>query len=393
MNNITDYVKQYGKFTINELPFNEVDSLVLSQFSYLKFDGLIPVSTKEDVSITLEQLSGKKKSDKKLFLDERYEKVNRGLYEAMIKAPRYMSMRLKDYVNVVSEETEEQFSALTCEFDDDFSYIVFRGTDDSMIGWKEDFNMGFMTPVPAQEHAVLYLNRSGLKCKGKIIVGGHSKGGNLAVYSSMHCSEDIKSKILWIYSHDGPGFKDYIFESEEFISIQSRIKKTVPRSSIVGMVLQTQEHYETVMCRNIGILQHDPFNWSIDGTEFKRADDIHEPIKIRNAALNQWISSLGKDKLEQLSEALFYVFDAADITNLNDFIKEPADVMKRLSTAVSSMDDHDKEMMHEIFSELVTIMGDNFREYVKENVVDNIKENVSGLKQTGDTIRKVLHIE
>lgn len=265
MGNITDYVIEYGDKTLDELPFNEVDSLVLSQFSYLKFDKLF-----EDTDHTLTIGALKDHPDyEQLLSDPLFKEANRGLLEAMINSRRFSGVGLFEYINMVDAQWEIQFSAITCIFDNGFIYIAYRGTDETLTGWKEDFNMAYMTPVPAQTKAVQYLNRIALNVRGEITVGGHSKGGNLAVYAAMKCIPSVRDRIRLIYSHDGPGFTEGVLESDAFMAIKNRIRKTIPRSSIVGMVLQTQENHEVVKCRQFGILQHDPFNWIIEGSGFK----------------------------------------------------------------------------------------------------------------------------
>lgn len=200
---ITGYIKNYGDYTFMEKPMNDVDSLALCQFCYLKFDGLVPLVTENKRAVTLGELAAHEKFEQ-LFADERYEKVNRELFDAMLHSRRFKSMKLNCYINIVEKEWETQFSAVTFILEDKTLYIAYRGTDESIVGWKEDFNMVFQSPVPGQAYAVKYLNMVTGKLKNRFYLGGHSKGGNLAVYAAMNCTKDVRDRILKIYSMDGP---------------------------------------------------------------------------------------------------------------------------------------------------------------------------------------------
>ena len=193
---IIDYLKEYADVSLKDEPMNDVDSLVLCQFSYLKFDGLVPLVTENGRSVSLQQLY--EHSDyEKLYGDERYEKENRALFEAMRKCVRFRNMKLNCYINIIEAQAdfETQFSAVTFLLEDGTMYVAFRGTDETMVGWKEDFNMAFLSPVPGQEFAVKYLNMVTARLPRDFYVGGHSKGGNLAVYAAMNCYPQARDRI------------------------------------------------------------------------------------------------------------------------------------------------------------------------------------------------------
>ena len=365
MGNITDYVIGYGRYTIDEEPFNEVDSLVLSQFSYLKFDKILTGSGRVKKAMRIWEL--KESGDyETLYADSRFEKVNRELFEAMAGSRRFSSVRLYDHVNIVDPQWEIQFSAITCMFDNGFTYVAFRGTDETLTGWKEDFNMSFITPVPAQEKAVQYLNRIGNSVASDLTVGGHSKGGNLAVYASMMCRPKVRSRIEAIYSHDGPGFAEGVLDSEEFACIKDRIRKSVPRSSVVGMVLQTQENYEVVKCRNFGLLQHDPYNWLIDGVGFKKADSIFRHRYVTDRSVNKWIRGMDREQRQEFVELLFEIVRGLGSDDLNDVMGDPVNSGRRIKSTYEGMNEEDRDILKGIFRDLSDAIGETVREYVSE---------------------------
>ncbi len=385
MGNITDYVIGYGRYTIDEEPFNEVDSLVLSQFSYLKFDKILTGSGRVKKAMRIWEL--KESGDyETLYADSRFEKVNRELFEAMAGSRRFSSVRLYDHVNIVDPQWEIQFSAITCMFDNGFTYVAFRGTDETLTGWKEDFNMSFITPVPAQEKAVQYLNRIGSSVASDLTVGGHSKGGNLAVYASMMCRPKVRSRIEAIYSHDGPGFAEGVLDSEEFACIKDRIRKSVPRSSVVGMVLQTQENYEVVKCCNFGLLQHDPYNWLIDGVGFKKADSIFRHRYVTDRSVNKWIRGMDREQRQEFVELLFEIVRGLGSDDLNDVMGDPVNSGRRIKSTYEGMNEEDRDILKGLFRDLSDAIGETVREYVSEQIEGEKEKYRKKLEEGSDKL-------
>ncbi len=245
MGTVLDYIKEYGKYSFQEKPMTEVDSLALCQLSYLKFDGMVPDVKERCPSVTLESL--KEHPDyEKLFADVRYEEVNRALIEGMLAAERFRDLQLNCYVNEIEKECETQFSAVTYTLNDGTVYVAYRGTDETLVGWKEDFNMAFLSPVPGQKFSVGYLNAVAERIQGPFYLGGHSKGGNLAVYAAMNCNPEIQERILKIFSMDGPGFRPEVMEACGYERIADRVVKILPHSSLVGMLFESDMRYKVV---------------------------------------------------------------------------------------------------------------------------------------------------
>lgn len=382
MFSIIDYVKKYGDCTLEEKAFNEVDSLILSQLSYLKYDGIVPGINESKNSVVMKDVYEHEDYDK-LFSDKRYEKHNRELFFAAMNSKRFGSMRMNNYISILDEEWELQFSAMTFIFDA-IMFVAFRGTDENLIGWKEDFNMAFLTPIPAQEKAVQYLNIVAIDYMGTIMVGGHSKGGNLAVYASMKCMGDIKEKIVQIYSMDGPGFRPEILEADEFEKIVDRIKKLVPHSSIVGMVLSTQEPYEVVECKNFSILQHDPYNWLVNGDQFIKVTAVYRHKVIQDDSVNRWVYQLSEEELSVFGDNIYSIITASGAKTLLDFGKDPAKKSKAMMEAVDKLDDDSREMIKVIIGRLIDEMTSGVRDAVvdkiKQSSVNNVVEDIKQAK-------------
>lgn len=344
MGNILDYIKEYGHFDFTEKPFNDVDGLILSQFSYLKMDGIVPEVGTSLPPIELRDIAVHDRLEE-MFSDERYAKNNREFFNALVLTKRFGLLKLNHYINLISRRWEMQFSAVCVDLLNGTTCVIYRGTDETLIGWKEDFNMAFLTPIPAQIKAVDYLNYVAERISGDIIVGGHSKGGNLSVYAAMKCPKENRDRIIKILSYDGPGFLRETLEGSDFAQIKSRISKLVPGSSIVGMLLQTQEEYKVVECKKFGILQHDPFNWIVEEDDFVRRSDVNEAFLIQNMAITDWAVNTDPEKMRLVSDILLDVLVQSGVNDLNDLKKNHAELIKNFYQAIESIDDDEKEVI------------------------------------------------
>lgn len=355
MGTVLNYLEKYGKYTFAEMPMTEVDSLALCQLSYLKFDGMV---SEEGEPVILKSLR-EHPDYEKLFADVRYEKVNRALLEEMIQSRRFGHMKLNYYVNVIEEKWETQFSAVTCFPDEEIVYVVFRGTDETIVGWKEDFNMAFLSPVPGQEYSVRYLESVTGKFEGPFYVGGHSKGGNLAVYSAMNAAPHIQDRIIRIYSMDGPGFRPEVLEKCGYDKIAEKVVKILPNSSLVGMIFESDMHFQVVKSNTFGLLQHDPYTWQVTGNHLVRANDLYERRKEMDNNLNQWILSLDEQQLRTFVDTLYHVITASKADNLIDFTAEWRRSMNGIIGALKQVDEETVKMLKEMVRSLFEIARAN----------------------------------
>lgn len=354
MGNIIDYLRSYGQYTLAEKEFNAVDSLILSQFAYLKFDGLVPGPFEKRGGVKLLDILVHPDRNK-MFADERYEKANRSLFGAMVFSKRYQNMKLNHYAVRTDVETETQFCAITFYLDQNITFVAYRGTDETLVGWKEDLNMTFLCPVPAQEYAVEYLNAIGGKIKTPFIVGGHSKGGNLAVYASLKCEAKVKEKIKSIYNNDGPGFRKEVFEDGEYEKLSERITKTVPQSSFFGMLLQDEKECTVVKSSGTGgIGQHDPFTWEVEDGAFIVVDEVFKGQQRVNTSLNDWVSQLKEEELKTFATTLFEVIGATEADTVIELTEEWKDNRTKMVNAFKHIDGETKRQILEIIGILFT---------------------------------------
>lgn len=238
--------------------------------------------------------------------------VTHDFYHAVASNPRFSDIEMGAFLEQFDGEEQTQFAAVTYLLPSGALVVAYRGTDDSLVGWKEDFNMAFQYPVPAQATAADYLARVAALWKDvPIVLTGHSKGGNLAVYAAMNASDEVKDRVERIYSLDGPGFPESVVNSFEYASVSDRIVKIVPDSSVVGMVLETPERCMVVKSDVEGIMQHFVFSWQMHGGEFDKVEDVASSSVTFNKALNKWLANLSKEQRERAVDALFAVLEAS----------------------------------------------------------------------------------
>ena len=372
--NIIEYVEKNGIYDFSQAPFCEVDSLVISQLSYLKFEGIVPGPSENKDGIVLSDIVKSEKYDS-IYHDERYREINSRFFNALCKSIRFGRLILNNFLDVIDGSLDIQFSAMTVEDDKGFKYVVFRGTDDSLIGWKEDLNMTFKTPVPAQKYSVKYLEKVASYLEGDFIVGGHSKGGNLSVYAAMNCSDEVRDRIIRIYSHDGPGFITELLEDSCYDKIKDRIVKFVPKSAVVGL-FGNVEDYIVVDCEKMGVKQHNPYNWIIEGFEFKKTEHIGKISSMQAEAINNWSKEMTKEKWALLSDQIFGVFVLVGVTNLNDFNEDFRGTLSRVRLATETIDNETKEQIKGIFG----MFMDSATHVAKEEAKEKAKETVSHIE-------------
>ena len=333
MGGIEDYIKWRGDLTFEQSAFNEVDNLVLSQIAYVDFKNIIPAAGSKE-KITLRQAAHD-------FFDlndeEELQKVTSFIREAPFfmriaaESRRFGDIVLSDYADVTDDHEEKQFAAFCAELPDDTYYIAFRGTDDTIIGWKEDFNMGVMMPVPSQLEAVEYVNTVMRWKRGKLRLGGHSKGGNLAIYAAVFAKPSIQRKVVKVYNNDGPGFTKEMIESEAYRKMLPQIQTIVPQHSLVGMLLWQEEEYLVVCSSQTGIMQHDAMSWQVEGKCFVTCPSLSANSKNFHEAITSWLEGLSAKEREKFVDTLFELITASGAKTLSDI---NADILRSANATI-----------------------------------------------------------
>lgn len=378
MDNIINYVEN-ELHTITEKPFNPVDSLVLSQICYINLGSLVGHVHENKKHITFKDLL-KTECFPKMFDSIPYGTNTKALLFALAESPRFRDIRINYYISKTDSTFEKQFSAITFILNNTAAYIAFRGTDYTVVGWKEDFNMAFTSPVPSQIEGVNYLNTIAKIIPHDLYIGGHSKGGNIAVYSAMNCNYRISTRIKSIYSHDGPGFRKEIIQSDKFNSIKDKIHKTLPHSSLIGMLLENHEDYHVIKSNKFGGLkQHNPFSWEISNCDFNYLEKISSSAQYTNDTLNKWLSEVDDNKRKILINTLF---DILNSTSSKSFIELSQNRKKNIPiiiSAIKNMDAELKSMFIELIKELSSLYLKNLAPHEKSNMSNFKKSFISHL--------------
>ena len=367
MGNIMDYISWRGDLTFAQSPFNEVDNLILACFSYVNLDR-IPAVTRQN-GIELKKLVKEFKklhTIKELEADKSFIRLAPFMMFEMAESVRFGNCVIRNYVNEIVTEAEQQFSAVEIVLDDGTSYISFRGTDDTIIGWKEDFNLSTGV-VPAQERAVEYMQRISDKASGMLRVGGHSKGGNLAIYGSVMC-KSVHDKILEIYSNDGPGFSKEFQESPETAEMMPKIIRIIPEYSIIGTLLEHEKQPIIVASTSRGLLQHDGFSWEVQGPGLVRRDSLNKTALRFIEILHKWIDGMDMEQKRLLIEDLFATLQASGYENLSEV---QSGGLKSLAAMVKRLDKFAPESRG-MMQELLTAICGGWLEQLQEHTKDKL---------------------
>ena len=320
MEALIDYLRWRGDLEFRQDPFNEVDNLVYSCLSYIDFSKVFE-KTDDKVMSLMNVLSLYYEEDDNTL--ENIRKINSSAQEADIlfrivgRLKRYKYTYVRNFVNLVDENKTLQFSAVEYLLTDGTSYIVFRGTDNSIVGWKEDLLMTSIE-VESEKEAVLYLDRVGSKSNRRLRVGGHSKGGHLAVYASANCYKDVRDRIIKIYNNDGPGFSDDFVKSEKAERISARVTNIVPEESIVGMLMEPVGDRIVVKSVNKNLTQHFLSGWEVQGKNLIRIPDISKNARNINNALRKWLNEFSEAELGRFVCDLFSVFEAPGVKTFSE---------------------------------------------------------------------------
>lgn len=346
-----DYIAWRGDLSFQDSSFNEVDSLILCCLSYIRFPGIVP-GVSEPGTVTIAEASeaffSLKEDQRQTRTEEDEELLGR-----MGKSRRFGSLKLSRYADHLNPEQEKQFSAITVSFEDGSAYFAYRGTDSTLVGWKEDFNMAFMPVIPAQQEAAEYLIQGAGQTEAPLLCGGHSKGGNLAVFAAASCPEDIQPRIQAVYNNDGPGFDREVLKSKGYIGVSDRIHTFLPQSSVVGMLLDHEEDYTVIHSTQNGLLQHDPYSWEVMGPGFIQVKAVSASSEIIDRTLKNWISGMNSSEREEFFNNLYKIFAATDAETLNDLPVCWLKNFRKVSKSLLTISPETRRMLHRTFFRLL----------------------------------------
>lgn len=323
--------------------------MILSQLCYAHLDGVVPSSFDEEISIpdAYRRYRPDEVDVNKRILTFEQDNV---LFRKLAESRRFRGTTLRGFVCSVESDEDMQFSALTYRLGDGSGFLAFRGTDGTVVGWKEDFNLSFMEQTAGQERAVEYLNTAFESDAQPIRIGGHSKGGNFAIFSSLYCNEAIRSRIVNIYSYDGPGFRDEVIESEVYKNMLPKIKCFIPQVSIVGMLLGSSSEPKIVKNSAIGIKQHFAYNWELKRNRFILTDKLKKSGDVINKAISGMLDDFSYTEREIFTESLFEILQAPDKETLKELNKLRS--YPSIIKAISKLKPEQQAVMKEAFRKI-----------------------------------------
>ncbi len=373
---IIDYAILNAHKDFTKLPFSKIDGLIFSQLAYLSYDNIVPDVKNRGKGLLLSEIA-ENENYEDLFPLERTAERNKKLLNAVAYSKRYGKIRVNYYEDIFDIEKDTQFCAITFIFPNGDACIAFRGTDSTITGWKENFNMLFTSPVSAQSLSAPYVDRVAKKIKGKITLAGHSKGGNLAIYAGTMCSALTKDKIVEIQSFDSPGFTKDFIESPEHLKTEEKIAKYIPEESMIGLLLNNRDNYRIIKSDGSGISQHDPFLWLVEDNDFINGEKLYMRSQFFDATFNDWVNSAEPIQREKFVEALFDIINSANEENALTFI-DWADNLKENSSLIyetlKDLDPETRSLMLKGFGNLFSTLNKNVKSTPKKLWADAVKK-------------------
>ena len=349
MAGLFDYLDWRGDLTFEEAEFNEVDSMILAWLSYVALDGVVPEECSEHTAITIEEASAQfvKTHDVEKILKETvsFTKSSVLMLQKLALCNRFRSLKLTGFVNHIDYKKETQFCAMTVLLGKNRYAVVFRGTDEHLISWKEDFNMSFLPVIPAQNMALSYLEGVAARIRGKFYVCGHSKGGNLAVYAGVRAAFQVRRKILEIYNHDGPGFYDLNGLGNAFEEMLPKIHTYVPETAVVGMLLEHAGEPVVVKSSGRGLFQHDAASWEILGPKFVTVDKVSDTSRMINDILKNWLKETSNEERAVFVDTLYKILETTQARSLDDLNAEKGRIANVVLKEISGLSKETKNML------------------------------------------------
>ena len=321
MGNLITYVQQYGAQTFEDKSLTDIDVLVLTEIAYLPFDEIVPKSFDVTEAISLNQLGKEFEKIKEkehennpfMITSERIE-----LLEVVSKSQRYKDIKVFGFMNDIDDELTKQFAAVCYQWEEESRWIIFRGTDESLTGWKEDFMMTYSDLIPAQTDAIEYLRKQAELFSGSLNISGHSKGGNLSLYASAMQEETVQDRIKQIYCWDAPGVHRSILGTEGYQRVVSKAKRYIPQDSIVGMMLESQVPYHIIESQGSGISQHSALMWNIEEDHFVELTELTKNSQLTDQTFKQWTEVVSDEDLKLFFDTFFELIFEMGVETVND---------------------------------------------------------------------------
>lgn len=373
MSNWNDYLAWRGDLTFDQCPLQPVDALLMASVSYLHFgdNARGEGCYLRDAALAVQPLPDANASQQRW-----YE-----LLQTMAKTRRFSMVVAHHYEMETVPEEQKQFSAITFRLPNDEEIVCFRGTDNSMVGWREDFLMSAQSPVPAQLSAVHYLNARARSTPGRVYVAGHSKGGNLAMYAAIHSTRDTVDKLTAIYNFDGPGLNEQSLKSEHYHLVSPLIHSFVPQDSVVGMLMHVQPSLTAVHSTHIGIWQHDAFSWEILGSDFVTLPAVHASSLALGNSVRAFLDSQDTEHRLLLVNTLFDLLEASGSTTLRAPSGERIRQAQAAIAALGDLDAETRKTFWAMVKNFASLMAGETADMIRSTLPESLRDLEGGIRE------------
>ena len=357
MKNMLDYIKEFGHISFEERAFSEIDALVLTELEYLPLEKVVPSDENGENFVTVKEIAEYMQEHKQELFDENPMMITQERHEVsqvIADAPRFQSLKFFGVVSVWDKDTTKQFAAVTVEVEPSVRLVVFRGTDETLIGWKEDFLMTYSPLVAAQTDAKEYLAKQASLFDGDLMVSGHSKGGNLAIYAAATQEEDVQLRIVDIFCFDSPGLYRSVLETKGYQNIVPLAMRYIPQDSLVGLMLESEVPYVIVKSNATGAMQHSAMTWEIEDGQFIKMEKLTKNSQLNDQTFKKWTESVSDEELELFWNVFFELLFSVGIDTVNDLYGQFMHYVQEFLKAAGNMDEEKRELLTRIALLLVS---------------------------------------
>ena len=357
MKNMLDYIKEFGHVSFEERAFSEIDALVLTELEYLPLEKVVPSDENGENFVTVKEIAEYMQEHKQELFDENPMMITQERHkvsQVIADAPRFQSLKFFGVVSVWDKDTTKQFAAITVEVEPSVRLVVFRGTDDTLIGWKEDFLMTYSPLVAAQTDAKEYLAKQASLWDGDLMISGHSKGGNLAIYAAATQVEDVQLRIVDIFCFDSPGLYRSVLETKGYQNIVPLAMRYIPQDSLVGLMLESEVPYVIVKSNATGAMQHSAMTWEIEDGQFIKMEKLTKNSQLNDQTFKKWTESVSDEELELFWNVFFELLFSVGIDTVNDLYGQFMHYVQEFLKAAGDMDEEKRELLTRIALLLVS---------------------------------------
>ena len=357
MKNMLDYIKEFGHVSFEERAFSEIDALVLTELEYLPLEKVVPSDENGENFVTVKEIAEYMQEHKQELFDENPMMITQERHEVsqvIVDAPRFQSLKFFGVVSEWDKDTTKQFAAVTVEVEPSVRLVVFRGTDETLIGWKEDFLMTYSPLVAAQTDAKEYLAKQASLWDGDLMISGHSKGGNLAIYAAATQEEDVQLRIVDIFCFDSPGLYRSVLETKGYQNIVPLAMRYIPQDSLVGLMLESEVPYVIVKSNATGAMQHSAMTWEIEDGQFIKMEKLTKNSQLNDQTFKKWTESVSDEELELFWNVFFELLFSVGIDTVNDLYGQFMHYVQEFLKAAGDMDEEKRELLTRIALLLVS---------------------------------------